>query len=726
MKITKLREKEGEPALSTISLEQLLERIKCETKQQPVSAFREELREILPYESYDYSKKLTRIIPAAEFGRTSDGQQMKNYNGIVELTVGPLTGKEEIDLVKQRAWEVPQTRCLFMGSSAHTVKIWTTFARPDETLPTTIEEAEMFHAHAYRLAVKYYQPQVPFEIQLKEPRLDQYSRLSYDPEVKYRPDSKPFYLAQPTAMPDEPTYRETVQQKKSVFQRASALLNESDNIIVMFENALHQTFFDLAKQKEQDRLESETEKMSDEQIRLQEQAELQEQARSYEQRERDETERLVMQLAVNCFQKGIPEEEAVIRAISYCYHKMHKLAVREIFANAYRPKRGFGKQKEINNDQWLSLQTDEFMKRRYEFRYNAQVGEVEYRERSSFCFRFRPVDKRILNSIALDAQAENIPLWDKDVSRYVYSNRVPMFRPLEEFMCTLPEWDGKERIEALAQRVPCNNPHWPKLFHRWLLNMVAHWQGLNKNFANSVSPLLVGGQGTHKSTFCRNLLPPSIREYYTDSIDFSRKQDAERYLNRFALINIDEFDQVSATQQGFLKHILQKPVLNVRKLYGSAVLEMPRYASFIATSNQKDLLTDPTGSRRFICIEVIDVIDTSRSINHNQLYAQALEELMNGERYWFDQEEERLIAESNREFEQVTPEEQLFYHFFQPAKENESGEWLSPAEILGEMKKGSAIPLSPKRVSVFGRLLQKHKVPSKRTRRGTVYCVTRL
>ena len=89
-------------------------------------------------------------------------------------------------------------------------------------------------------------------------------------------------------------------------------------------------------------------------------------------------------------------------------------------------------------------------------------------------------------------------------------------------------------------------------------------------------------------------MPPSERSYYTDSIDFSRKKDAELYLNRFALINIDEFDQVSSTQQGFLKHILQKPVLNVKKPHGSAVLEMRRYASFIATSNQKDLLTDPS------------------------------------------------------------------------------------------------------------------------------------
>ena len=175
---------------------------------------------------------------------------------------------------------------------------------------------------------------------------------------------------------------------------------------------------------------------------------------------------------------------------------------------------------------------------------------------------------------------------------------MPIYNPLEEFLFHLPHWDGKDRIHALANRVPCKNPHWELLFHRWFLNMVSHWRGVDKMHANNTSPILVGRQGTHKSTFCREMIPPALRAYYTDSIDFSHKRDAELYLNRFALINIDEFDQITLPQQGFLKHILQKPVVNLRKPHGRSVLELQRYASFIGTSNQKDLLTDPSGSRR--------------------------------------------------------------------------------------------------------------------------------
>ena len=100
----------------------------------------------------------------------------------------------------------------------------------------------------------------------------------------------------------------------------------------------------------------------------------------------------------------------------------------------YSRRQDFGSKCALSREQQLSVLIAEFMKRRYEFRFNVQTGEAEFRERHSFCFRFQPVDKRALNSIALDAQAEGIPLWDRDISRYVYSNRVQVYNPLEDFL----------------------------------------------------------------------------------------------------------------------------------------------------------------------------------------------------------------------------------------------------------------------------------------------------
>lgn len=220
MKITQLREKDGNLTLSTTDLDTFLQKIKTETKTQPVSTFRQQLRYCLPGKRCNEADRLPKVLPAAEFRKTNGVCQMKTYNGIVELTVGPLSGKSEIALVKRLAWEQPQTRLVFTGSSGRTVKIWTTFTRPNNSLPGKREEAEVFHAHAYRLAVKCYQPQLPFDILLKEPKLEQYSRLSFDPEAMYRPDSIQFYLAQPASMPDETTYREALQDEKSPLTRA--------------------------------------------------------------------------------------------------------------------------------------------------------------------------------------------------------------------------------------------------------------------------------------------------------------------------------------------------------------------------------------------------------------------------------------------------------------------------------------------------------------------------
>lgn len=687
MKITQQRDSDTNTAISTIDIDAFVQKIKTETKAQPVSSFREKLKYTLPDARVAEADKPAKIMPAAEFRKVNNVKQLKAYNGLVELTVGPLSGKAEIALVKRLAWEQPQTRLVFTGSSGRSVKIWTTFTRPDNTLPAGYEEAEVFHAHAYRLAVKCYQPQLPYDILLKEPKLEQYSRLSFDPEAMYRPDSIQFYLSQPASMPNEQTYREAVRTEKSPLTRAVPGYEAEDAVIMLFEAALQKTFAEPLPLG-------------------------------------NDLHFVLTRLAENCFRSGIPEEETVKRTRFHYYRQLEETVIRQIVRSVYLKCKGFDTQCSLSKEQRLSLQTDEFMKRRYDLRYNTQVGEVEYRERHSFRFRFSPIDKRALNSIALDAQAEGIPLWDRDINRYVYSNRIPVFNPLEDYLYNLSRWDGQDRIRLLAQTVPCLNPHWAELFHRWFLNMVAHWRGsMDKKYANSVSPLLVGAQGTRKSTFCRNLVPPELRAYYTDSIDFSRKRDAELYLNRFALINIDEFDQISVTQQGFLKHILQKPVVNMRKPYANAVLEMPRYASFIATSNQKDLLTDPSGSRRFICIEVKGVIDMTRPTDYNQLYAQAMYELDHGERYWFDQSDEQIMTEHNREFEQTSPEEQLFHRYFRIAQADEEGEWLSPAEILNRLKKRTSIPLSDRKVSVFGRTLQKHEVPSRRTRFGTVYHV---
>ncbi|MBM6858884.1 virulence-associated E family protein, partial [Caecibacteroides pullorum] len=216
--------------------------------------------------------------------------------------------------------------------------------------------------------------------------------------------------------------------------------------------------------------------------------------------------------------------------------------------------------------------------------------------------------------------------WDRDIKRYVESDHVQDYHPFELYFNNLPEWDGKDRITELARRVS-DKDVWIRSFHRWMLAVTAQWTGSGNRDrrANSVAPLLVSPtQGLGKSTFCRMLLPKELRDYFTESFDLTNASSAENKLASYGLINLDEFDRLPVSRMPQLKNLMQMEDLRVRRAYRRAAESLPRIASFIGTSNRRDLLTDLSGSRRFICVEVEHAIDCTTSIDHAQLYAQLL------------------------------------------------------------------------------------------------------
>lgn len=698
MKLTLMRDTSEATTLRTLDINLQIEAMKHETKAHPISNLRTSIRYASPDSKLEESQKLAKVIPAATFRKTANGIQISEYNGLVQIEVNHLANRMEVNRVKQEAAELSQTFVAFMGSGGHSVKIWIRFTRPDESLPGKREEAEIFQAHAYRKAVDLYQPALSYPIELKNPTLDQFSRQTYDPELYYNPESTIIYQRQPMEMPAETTYKEAVQAETSPFKRLIPGYDSFDTLSALFEAALHNAYQSLSELQPNIHLHSD-----------------------------EDLKPLLVQLATNCFQAGIPEEETARWSIAHFYSKKKEFLIRQTIQNVYTGAKGFAQKSPLTAEQELEFRTEEFMQRRYEFRYNTMTTATEYRERNTFCFCFRPINSRIRNSIAMNARLEGLNLWDRDVMRYLDSDRIPIYNPIEDFLFGLDvHWDGRDRIRELASRVPCNNTHWPDLFYRWFLNMVAHWRQTDRKFANCTVPLLVGPQAYRKSTFCRSLLPPELQSYYTDHIDFSNKRNAELSLNRFALINMDEFDQNKENQQAFLKHILQKPVINVNRPYGKTTQEMRRYASFIGTSNHKDLLTDTSGSRRYIVIHVIGPIDSS-PIDYEQLYAQAMHDLYRGERYWFDTEDEKLMTENNQEFQVMPIAEQLFHEYFRAAKEGEEEyEQLLAIEIMEQVQHDSRIRISNCNIIQFGRILQKNQVPSIHTKRGNVYKVVRM
>ena len=163
MRITLVRDDGKVKTLRTLKMELLLEQMKTEVKAQPVSKMREALRYTLPGNSIEGVRKVPKVIPAAAFVRKEGVMTLNEYNGIVMMEVNHLSGRTEADEIKELVKEFPQTFLAFTGSSGKSVKIWVRFTYPDDRLPVSREQVELFHAHAYQTAVKYYQPQLPFE-----------------------------------------------------------------------------------------------------------------------------------------------------------------------------------------------------------------------------------------------------------------------------------------------------------------------------------------------------------------------------------------------------------------------------------------------------------------------------------------------------------------------------------------------------------------------------------
>ena len=356
----------------------------------------------------------------------------------------------------------------------------------------------------------------------------------------------------------------------------------------------------------------------------------------------------------------------------------------------------------------------------YDFRFNVLTEQTEYSPKNPTDFNL--VDQRTLNTLCIEARDQGINCWDKDVSRLMCSKKIANYHPFQDYLEHLPLWDGQDRVTELALRVS-DNSVWVNGFHRWMLGMTAQWLNMESLCANAVAPLLVSTeQGRCKSTFCSRLLPEALQGFYIDKFDITSVSGCEQKLSLFGLINMDEFDRYSERSQATLKNLMQLRKLTFRKSHRSYYSRLPRIASFIGTSNQKELLTDSTGSRRFLCVEVKKKIDCTPP-DYAQLYAQLKTELLAGERFWFSAEEEKEIQENNRAFYKQSPAQEIFFRCFRLPKDEEAGRMMTATEIFCRLQKKFPSALRNSNASQMGKALQAIGVKSVHTRTGNSYCV---
>jgi Virulence-associated protein E/VirE N-terminal domain/Domain of unknonw function from B. Theta Gene description (DUF3874) len=646
----------------------------------------EDFRSILPYCSPDSLPVGLDKIPVVVFSSWYAKGEWKGYTGLVTIEFEKLSGYAEARRVCQEVVCFNRPFMAFVGSGGQSVKVVVRYILPDGSLPVTEEEAALFHAHAYRRAVLHYQAQFQWKVKDKEPRLKQGCRLSFDPDCYYNPDSLPIRMEQPERMPEEPGFVDRIRRSEDPLVRILPGTAQRKKIEILFETCLQKV--------------------------------RQEQGMQWEE---EEPKLFFTTVAGYCFDSAIPEEDVVKWLTFLSGGKENEVLVRMTVRNVYASRKPFGKKPCIPAPMNLLARMEEFLKRRYELRRNEIRDEVEYRERHSFCYHFRPVTLEVLNGICLNAMEEGLEIWDKDVRRYIYSPRVPTYNPLETFFADLPQWDGTDRIRALADRVPTDNLLWRDHFYCWFLSMVAHWRKQDRMYANSLVPVLVGKQGISKSVFFRSILPPALRDYQAESINLENKSEAELLMARNLLITIDEFDRLNKKYQADLKHLIQKPEVKVRVPHQKTFRQMKRLASFSATANPMDLLTDPTGSRRYLCVEVTGPIDMSSPICYEQLYAQARHAISSSERYWLNQEEEAELTVTNADFRQQSLEMQYLFSYFRLPAKGETGEKYTAVQLLDIISTRSKRKFSNTSSLTFGRMLNASGISKIHTVRGNVY-----
>ena len=364
-----------------------------------------------------------------------------------------------------------------------------------------------------------------------------------------------------------------------------------------------------------------------------------------------------------------------------------------------------------------------FLNENFDFRYNVLTDMPECKPKNTTTYRM--IDKRMMNSLSYKAMMQGIDCKDADVKRFLFSDQIATHHPFKDYIATLPEWDGTDRVTMLAARVS-GKAMWLNGFHRWKLGMVAQWLGYPARCANALAPILISAeQGMCKSTFCSILLPEELRGYYTDKFAITSTSGCEQKISTFGLINMDEFDQYTERMMTMLKNLMQMKKVNYRKCFKAYFSDLPRIASFIGTSNEKSLLTDETGSRRFLCIEVEKPIDCS-PIDYTQLYAQLKFELESGKRYWLSKEEEEEIQLHNRAFYRHSPEEEAFFKVFALPKEGEPCTELMSVDIHRILLKRFPVLMRGVKPTKIGRIMTKVGATRIHTDKGNVYELTFL
>lgn len=346
---------------------------------------------------------------------------------------------------------------------------------------------------------------------------------------------------------------------------------------------------------------------------------------------------------------------------------------------------------------------ESYLDMKYEFRYNTIKCKPEMLNLTAGDKDFHPLDKYKLNSLKRELDTNGIESSTNALKELFESDFAPAINPIQAYFEELEPYKKGEPdyIAQLAGTVRViNSDKWPDYLRKWLVAVVANAM-TNVGCQNHVMLVLTGAQGKFKTTWLNNLCPKKLELYnYTGKIDLTNK-DCLTYIAEYLIVNIDDqLKQLNKKDENDLKALITAPSVKYRRPYDPYITEYPHLASFCASINGNDFLTDPTGSRRFMPVEVANIdIAAAQAMDMSKVFAQAYALFKSGFKYYFDDTEIEELHSHNQNFHVVSEEQQLLNEFFRvPATRDKATHHLTNAMIKDYLEKNSRAKIITKKL----------------------------
>ena len=322
-------------------------------------------------------------------------------------------------------------------------------------------------------------------------------------------------------------------------------------------------------------------------------------------------------------------------------------------------------------------------------RHNVITRRVECRLPSNYEHDgtdWQPVTDRIVNSLWAELSKEKSARV-QDVYRVIESDFVPEYHPFRFYLENLPPWDGENHILAMSLSVSVRGDvdtqmRFAEYLTKWLVGMVAGW--VDDAVVNNVILVLIGEQGSYKTTWFNYLLPPELRCYFYTKTNANRMgRDDLLTLAQYGLVCCEELDTMRPSELNQLKAAVTMPSIDERAAYAHYHEHRKHIASFCGTGNNAQFLSDPTGNRRWLPFEV-ESIESPRDhpFDYEAIYAQAYALYQEGFQYWFSREEIAKLSAHNRHFETPRLEYELASLYFAHPTGAKPGEFMSVARAM--------------------------------------------